>query len=74
MKESKFYHEALSLSLLDGKAIKAALDKQIGNEPAKTHESVRLPWRRVVMIATACMVLTVATVMAIPSTRAEVLS
>lgn len=74
MKETKFYHKALDIALLDGKAIKAVLDEQIGKEPAKTHESVRFPWRRVVMIATACLVLTAAMVMAIPSARAEVLS
>ena len=74
MKETKFYHKALDIALLDGKAVKAVLDEQIGKEPAKTHESVRFPWRRVVMIATACLVLTAAMVMAIPSARAEVLS
>ena len=58
MKETKFYHRALDMALLNGKAVKAALDEQIGKEPAKTHESVRFPWRRVVMIATACLVLT----------------
>ena len=74
MKETKFYHKALNLSLLDGKAVKAALDEQIAREPAKRREPVSFPWRRVGMVAAAVLVLFVTTVMAIPSTRAEVLS
>ena len=74
MKETRFYHKALNLSLLDGKAVKAALDEQIAREPAKRRETVSFPWRRMGMIAAAALVLFVTTVMAIPSTRAEVLS
>ena len=74
MKETKFYQKALNMSLLDGKAVKAVLDEQVARQPKKARESVRFPWRRVVMIATACLVLTAAMVMAIPSSRAEVLS
>ena len=74
MKETRFYHKALNLSLLDGKAVKAALNEQIAREPKKARETAGFPWRRVVMIATACLVLTAAMVMAIPSARAEVLS
>ena len=29
MKESKFYHKALDIALLDGKAVMAVLDEQI---------------------------------------------
>ncbi len=74
MKETRFYHKALNLSLLDGKAAKAALDERIAREPAKRRETVSFPWRRMGMIAAAALVLFVTTVMAIPSTRAEVLS
>lgn len=74
MKETRFYHKALNLSLLDGKAVKAALDERIAREPAKRRETVSFPWRRMGMIAAAALVLFVTTVMAIPSTRAEVLS
>ncbi len=74
MKETRFYHRALHMSLLDGKAVKAALDEQIAREPAKRRETVSFPWRRVGMVAAAVLVLFVTTVMAIPSTRAEVLS
>ena len=74
MKETRFYHKALNLSLLDGKTVKAALDEQIAREPAKRRESVGFPWRRAGMVAAAILVLLATTVMAIPSTRAEVLS
>lgn len=74
MKETKFYHKALNLSLLDGKAVKAALDEQIAREPAKRREPVSFPWRRAGMVAAAILVLLATTIMAIPSTRAEVLS
>ena len=74
MKETRFYHKALNLSLLDGKAVKAALDEQIAREPKEARETVGFPWRRMGMIAAAALVLLVTTVMAIPSTRAEVLS
>ena len=43
MKETRFYHKALNLSLLDGKAVKAALDEQIAREPAKRREPVSFP-------------------------------
>ena len=74
MKETKFYHKALNLSLLDGKAVKAALDEQIAREPKEARESVGFPWRRAGMVAAAVLVLLATTIMAIPSTRAEVLS
>lgn len=74
MKETRFYHRALNLSLLDGKAVKAALDEQIAREPKKARETAGFPWRRAGMVAAAILVLFVTTVMAIPSTRAEVLS
>ena len=74
MKESKFYHRALDLSLLDGKAVKAALDKEIARKTTKGRERIGFPWRKVGMAAAACLLLFVTTVMAIPSARAEVLS
>lgn len=75
MKESKLYHTALELSLLDGHTMKAALDERIEKLPAHTHETkTGLPWRRALMTAAAVLVVLCATVMAIPSTRAEVLS
>ena len=74
MKESKFYHRALDLSLLDGKAVKAALDKEIARKSTKGRERIGFPWRKVGMAAAACLLLFITTIMAIPSTRAEVLS
>ncbi len=74
MKESKFYHRALDLSLLDGKAVKAALDKEIVRKSTKGRERIGFPWRKVGMAAAACLLLFITTIMAIPSTRAEVLS
>lgn len=74
MKESKFYHKALDMSLLDGKAAKAKLNKRIASLPkAETNEG-SFPWKKVLMTAAAVLVLVMATIMAIPSTRAEVLS
>lgn len=74
MKETRFYHRALHMSLLDGKAVKAALNEQIAREPKKALETAGFPWRKAGMVAAAILVLFVTTVMAIPSTRAEVLS
>ena len=74
MKETRFYHKALHMSLLDGKAVKAALDHQIAREPKEARETVGFPWRRAGMVAAAVLVLLATTIMAIPSTRAEVLS
>ena len=74
MKETRFYHKALHMSLLDGKAVKAALDEQIAREPKEARETVGFPWRRAGMVAAAVLVLLATTIMAIPSTRAEVLS
>ena len=74
MKETRFYHKALHMSLLDGKAVKAALDQQIAREPKEARETVGFPWRRAGMVAAAVLVLLATTIMAIPSTRAEVLS
>ncbi len=74
MKESKFYHKALDMSLLDGKAAKAKLNKRIASLPkAETNEGSFL-WKKALMTAAAVLVLVMATIMAIPSTRAEVLS
>lgn len=74
MKETRFYHKALHMSLLDGKAVKAALDEQIARAPKEARETVGFPWRRAGMVAAAVLVLLATTIMAIPSTRAEVLS
>ena len=74
MKETRFYHKALHMSLLDGKAVKAALDQQIARAPKEARETVGFPWRRAGMVAAAVLVLLATTIMAIPSTRAEVLS
>ena len=74
MKESKFYHRALDLSLLDGKAVKAALDKEIARKTTKGRERIGFPWRKVGMAAAAVLLLLGTTIMAIPSARAEVLS
>ena len=74
MKETKFYHKALDIALLDGKAVKAALDEQIAREPKKARETAGFPWRKAGMVAAAVLVLLATTVMAIPSSRAEVLS
>ncbi len=74
MKETRFYHTALNLSLLDGKAVKAALNERIERQPQKARETAGFPWRRAGMVAAAILVLFVTTVMAIPSARAEVLS
>ena len=74
MKETRFYHKALHMSLLDGKAAKAALDEQIARAPKEARKTVSFPWRRAGMVAAAVLVLLATTIMAIPSTRAEVLS
>jgi len=74
MKETRFYHKALHMSLLDGKAVKAALDQQIARAPKEARETVGFPWRRAGMVAAAVLVLLATTIMAIPSTRAEVFS
>ena len=74
MKESKFYHKALELSLLDGKDVKSALDEQIGRMPNRTRERSGFPWQKIAMTAAACGLLLLTVVIAIPSTRAEVLS
>ena len=74
MKESKFYHRALELSLLDGKNVKSALEKDIVRKSTRGRERIGFPWRKVGMAAAACLLLFITTIMAIPSTRAEVLS
>ncbi len=74
MKETQFYHKALKLSLLDGKASKAALDEQIVKEHKSARASASIPWRRIGMTTAAVLLLFFTTIMAIPSTRAEVLS
>ena len=74
MKETKFYQKALNMSLLDGKAVKAALDEQVARQPKKARETAGFPWRRAGMAAAAVLVLFVTTILAIPSARAEVLS
>ena len=74
MKETKLYHTALEMSLLDGRDMKTALDKQISAVQQETSEERSFPWRRIGMVAAALLLLFVTTVMAIPSARAEVLS
>ena len=74
MKETKFYHAALNMALLDGRSAKAALDERIARQPLKSKERIAFPWRRVGMAAAAVLLLLVTAVMAIPSARAEVLS
>ena len=74
MKETKFYHKALDMALLDGKTAKAALDAKIGRMPERTRERAGFPWHRVAMTAMACLLLLITAVIAIPSARAEVLS
>ena len=74
MKESKFYQKALDMSLLDGKTLKAAIDEKTGDMPETVYERTGFLWRRVGMAAAALLLLLGTTVMAIPSTRAEVLS
>ena len=74
MKETKFYHKALDKSLLNGRDMKAALDRQIDAMERDAHEEHTFPWRRIGMVAAALLLLLGTTVMAIPSARAEVLS
>ena len=74
MKESKFYQQALDMALLDGKALKAAIDKNTGAMSETAYERTGFPWQRVVMTAAACVLLLCTIVIAIPSARAEVLS
>ena len=74
MKETKFYHKALDMALLDGKIMKAKLDERITKQPIRSKEGIVFPWRRVGMVAAALLLVFCTTVMAIPSTRAEVLS
>jgi len=74
MKESKFYHKALDMALLDGKAMKAALDKRTEGMAGATRERGGFPWQRVAMTAVACVLLLFTVVIAIPFARAEVLS
>ena len=74
MKETKFYHRALDMALLNGKDVKSALDEQIGRMPNRTRERSGFPWQKIAMTAAACGLLLLTVVIAIPSTRAEVLS
>ena len=74
MKESNFYHKALDIALLDGKAMKAAMDKRTEAMAGAARERGSFPWQRVAMTAMACLMLLLTVVIAIPSTRAEVLS
>ena len=74
MKESKFYHKALELSLLDGKDLKAAIDKKADTLSTKSCTGVGFPWQRAVMAAVGCVLLLFTVIIAIPSTRAEVLA
>ena len=67
MKETQFYHKALKLSLLDGKAAKAALDEQIAKEHKSARASASIPWRRVGMTTAAVLLLFFTTIMAIPT-------
>ena len=74
MKETKLYHTALDRSLLNGKKARAALDERIAKEPVWVRDRNIFPWQKALMTAAAMVVLLIATVMAIPSARAEVLS
>ena len=74
MKESKFYHTALDMALLNGEDAKAALDKQIGRMPRESRERSIFPWQRVAMTAVGTLLLGFTVLIAIPSARAEVLS
>ena len=74
MKESKFYHKALKMALLNGQEVKAALDKRTEAMAGAARERGGFPWQRVAMTAMACLMLLLTVVIAIPSTRAEVLS
>ena len=74
MKETKFYHKALEMSLLDGRDRKAKLDERIAALPEAGNERPAFPWQKAVMTATACLLLLFTVIIAIPSTRAEVLS
>ena len=75
MKETKLYHTALELSLLDGKDLKTTLDERIAKLPAYTNTTrIVIPWPRALMTAAAAMLVLAAAAMAIPSSRAEVLS
>ncbi|MBR0355992.1 MAG: hypothetical protein IJH54_00780, partial [Clostridia bacterium] len=69
MKESKFYHKALDMSLLDGKDMKAALDVKIGRMAERPRERSGFPWQRIAMTAMACVLLLCTVVIAIPSAR-----
>lgn len=73
MKETKLYHKALDMALLDGKTLKSSIDKKTGTMPVRAHKETGFPWQKVVMTAVACVLL-FTVVIAIPSTRAEVLS
>ena len=74
MKESNFYHKALDMALLNGQEVKTALDARIGRTPRESRERSIFPWQRFAMTAVACLLLLLTVVIAIPSTRAEVLS
>ena len=74
MKETNLYHTALEMSLLDGRDMKASLNRQIRAMDREARESRTFPWKRLGMAAAALLLLFGATVMAIPSARAEVLS
>ena len=74
MKETKFYHTALEMSLLDGQDQRAKLDKRIASLAETENERPAFPWQKAVMTAAACLLLLLTVIIAIPSTRAEVLS
>lgn len=73
MKETNLYHTALEMSLLDGRDMKASLNRQIRAMDREARESRTFPWKRLGMAAAALLLLLGTTVMAIPSARAEVL-
>ena len=74
MKESNFYHKALNMTLLNGQEVKAALDTRIGRMPRESRERSIFPWQRVAMTAVGTLLLVFTVLIAIPSTRAEMLS
>jgi|GEM_PF-2569906 len=74
MKETKFYHAALNMSLLNEKEKRAALDQKLARLPRQAPERIGFPWQKALMTAVACLLVAFTAIIAIPSTRAEVLS
>ena len=62
------------MTLLNGQEVKAALDTRIGRMPRESRERSIFPWQRVAMTAVGTLLLVFTVLIAIPSTRAEMLS